>query len=282
MSRPRTVRARVDAESATPLMSTSRPDTETEDDGEPDADRDIEVGTSGSRNQSMDENMPPLHGHPHGRRAVGIVTDNLSPAATAVAGAGIAGTSDALDVGMHSHIIINTDAADSGVVALEQDVDDDLAMGALPGAPGAINATPHTRTNILTLNTRNINLHREHRHHHVHGREKLIPRAVLASLPLHISDHPRDIPRPQAPAPITMPVNRNDAGPSRVPDISQLRQFMQVNMNTAATAPAPPAAVAPPRPSRRHHHHHHHVEEQGSFREDDVLLGLQLLAYLSK
>ena len=96
----------------------------------------------------MDENMPPLHGHPHGRRAVGIVTDNLSPAATAVVGAGNAGTSDALDVGMHSHIIINTDAADGGladgVVALEQDVDDDLAMGAPPGAPGAINATPHS------------------------------------------------------------------------------------------------------------------------------------------
>ena len=279
MSRPRTVRARVDAESATPSTSTSRPDTEAEDDGEPDADGDIEVGTSGSRNQSMDENMPPLHGHAHGRRAVGIVTDNLSPAATAVAGAGNAGTSDALDVGMHSHIIINTDAADSGVVALEQDVDDDLAMGAPPGAPGAINATPHTRTDTLTLNTRNINLQREHHHHHAHGREV---RVVLASSPLHLSDHPRDIPRPQAPAPVALPVNPNDAGPSRVPDICQLTQFMQANMDAATTAPAPPAAVAPPRPSRRHHHHHHHVEEQGSFREDDVLLGLQLLAYLSK
>ena len=157
MSRSRTVQARVDAESATLSTSTSRPDTETEDDGEPDADGDIEVGTSGSRNQSMDENMPPPHGHPHGRRAVGIVTDNLSPAATAVVGAGNAGTSDALDVGMHSHIIINTDAADSGVadgiVALEQDVDDDLTIDAPPGAPGAINATSHTRTNTLTLNT---------------------------------------------------------------------------------------------------------------------------------
>ncbi|OCB89318.1 hypothetical protein A7U60_g3519 [Sanghuangporus baumii] len=284
MSRSRTVRARMADESATPSTSTSRPETETEDDGEPDADGDVEMGTSRSRDRNMDENIPPPHGRPHGRRTVGIVTDNPSPAATAAVGAGIAGTSDALDVDMDAHIIINTNAADDGVadgiVALEQNVNDDLAMGAPPGAPGAIDTTPRTRTNALTLNTRNINMQREHHHHHVHGREELTPRAVLATLPLHINNHPRDIPRPQAPAPIAMPVTTNDAGPSRVPDISQLRQFMHANVGTAGT-PAPAIApTPPPRPS--HRHHHHHSEEQGPYREDDVLLGLQLLAYLSK
>ena len=153
MSRSRTLRARVDAESATPSTSTSRPDTETEDDGEPDANGDVEMGTSRSRDRNMDENMPPQHGHPYGRRTVGIVTDNPSPAATAAVGAAITGTSDALDVDMDSHIIINTNAADDGVadgiVALGQNVNDDLAMGAPPGAPGAIDATPRTRTNTL-------------------------------------------------------------------------------------------------------------------------------------
>ena len=107
-----------------------------------------------------DENMPPPHGHLHGRRTIGIVTDNPSPAATAAVGTGIAGTSDALGVDMDSHIIINTNAADDGVadgiIALDQNVNDYLAMGAPPGAPGAIGATPRTRTNTLTLNTSRI------------------------------------------------------------------------------------------------------------------------------
>lgn len=52
---------------------------------------------------------------------------------------------------------INTNAADDGVadgiVVLDRNVNDDLAMGAPPGAPGAIDATPRTRTNPLTLDT---------------------------------------------------------------------------------------------------------------------------------
>ena len=37
------------------------------------------------------------------------------------------------------------------------------------------------------------------------------------------------------------------------------------------------AAVA-----RNHHHHHHREVDTGPYRDEDVLLSLQLLAYLSK
>ncbi|KAH8114021.1 hypothetical protein DFH11DRAFT_1595354, partial [Phellopilus nigrolimitatus] len=57
------------------------------------------------------------------------------------------------DVDLDARIIINTDAADDGVsdgfVALDQNVNDDLAMDAPPGAAGAFDATPRTRANIL-------------------------------------------------------------------------------------------------------------------------------------
>ena len=157
----------------------------------------------------MDENILLPHGHPHGHHTIGIVTNNLSPAATAVVGARNARISDVLDISMHSHIIINTNTADGRVVALEQDMDNNLTIGAPLGAPSAINATPHTRTNTLTLNTQNINL--QCKYHHHYGREVHV---VLISSPLHLSNHSCNIPRPQAPTPIAMPANPNDAGTS--------------------------------------------------------------------
>ncbi|EJD06317.1 uncharacterized protein FOMMEDRAFT_138352 [Fomitiporia mediterranea MF3/22] len=285
MSRSRTVRAREAAESATPSASTSRPDTETEDDGDPDADGDVDMEST-SHDHDTDENMPPrLPTHPHTRRTVGIVQDSPSPAATGVVGAGVAGASDALDVDMDAHIIINTNVGDDGVaegiVALDQNVNDDLAMGAPPGAPGAIDATPRTRTNTLTLNTRNINLQREH-HPHVHGREELTPRAVLANLPMHAHAHTH--PHAHVPAPIAMPVAATGAGPSRGAAITQaaLRAAQLTGANTANAATPAPTTMPPRSSHRHHHHHHHHAEEQGPYREEDVLLSLQLLAYLSK
>ncbi|KAH8105692.1 hypothetical protein DFH11DRAFT_1833933 [Phellopilus nigrolimitatus] len=105
MSRSRTVRGRV-AESATPSASTSRPDTETEED------TDVELETSMTQDQDVVENMPPLPSLSHPRR-------------TAV--------SDTLDVDLDAHIIINAKPVDGGVsdgiVALDQNVNDDLAMG---------------------------------------------------------------------------------------------------------------------------------------------------------
>lgn len=269
MNRTRTVRGR-DINSTATSASTSRPDTETEDDGEPDADGDIEMETS----NSQDENMPPSNNHP--RRTVGVVSDLPSPAAAAAVGAGVTGASDALDVDLDAHIIINTNVADDGVadgiVALEQNVNDDLAMGAPPGAPGAIDATPRTRTNTLTLNTRNLPRDHHH-HHHIHGREELTPRAVLATLPMH--HH----------SPTSLTDNTEGAGPSRIlPDTQNARTAGPSQTNvTAPSVSSAPTVTPTPRPSHRHHHHHHPAaEDQGPFREEDVLLSLQLLAYLSK
>ncbi|EJC97526.1 uncharacterized protein FOMMEDRAFT_171637 [Fomitiporia mediterranea MF3/22] len=279
MSHSRTVRAREAAESATPSASTSSPDTETEDDGDPDTDGDVEMEST-SHDHDTDENMPPRPPtHPHACRTVGIVADSPSPATTAAVRAGVAGAPDALDVDMDAHIIIDTNVGDDGVaegiVALNQNVNDDLAMGAPPDASGAIDATPRTRTNNLTSDTRNINLQREH-HPHVHGREELTPRAVLANLPVHAHAHAR--------APIVMPFAATDAGPTRGATITQaaVRAAQLSEANTASAATRTPTAM-PPRSFHRHHHHlHHHAEEQGAYHEEDVLLSLRLLAYLSK
>ncbi|KAH8105685.1 hypothetical protein DFH11DRAFT_1882871 [Phellopilus nigrolimitatus] len=98
----------------------------------------------------------------------------------------MAGASDTLDVDLDAHIIINTNTADDGVsdgiVALDKNVNDDLAMGARLAR--ATRSMPRTRSNTLTLNTRNMT--REHHHHgQAHGREEPTPRVILASLPMH-------------------------------------------------------------------------------------------------
>ena len=165
MSLSRTVRAREAAESATLSASTCSPDTETEDDGvigDPVADGDVEIELT-SHDHDTDKNMPPRPPtHPHACRTVGIVADSPLPATTAAVGVGVAGASDALDVDVDAHIIINTTVGDDGVaegiVALGQNVSDDLTMGAPPGTLGAIDATPRMRTNNFTLNTSDINL----------------------------------------------------------------------------------------------------------------------------
>ncbi|KAL5496043.1 hypothetical protein ACEPAH_3136 [Sanghuangporus vaninii] len=97
----------------TPSTSTPQPYSETEDDSKPDAVGDVEM-------------------------------------ATAAVGASVTRTSDALDVDMDAHVIINTadDGVADGIVALEQSVnDDDLATGAPPDAPGAIDTMHGTRAN---------------------------------------------------------------------------------------------------------------------------------------
>lgn len=279
IARQRTVRGPPPAaDSDATSASTSRADTETEDDGEPDGDGDVEMEGASVSNENeqdvdTDENIPPP-----ARRAVGIVADSPSPAAT--------GTSDALDVDVDAHIIINTTEADNGlsdgIVALDQNVNDDLAMGAPPGAPGAIDATPRTRTNTLTLNTRNLSRDGHLNHGH-HGREELTPRAVLASLPLLSHNH--------NPPPVSIPVSTDIAGPSRAapnppprppaPAGGQAGPSNTTNITGPITHIQP--TVLPNRlPHRHHHHHHHRAEEPGPYREEDVLLSLQLLAYLSK
>ena len=164
-----------------------------------------------------------------------------------------------------------------GIVALDQNVNDELAMGAPPAAPGAIDTTPRTRTNTLTLNTRNIARDGHLNHRHLHGREELTPRAVLASLPM-LSHNP---------PPVSIPVTTDIAGPSRTTPNVPPRPPAPVagQAGPSNIAPAPTVTALPGRLSHRHHHHHihhHRAEEPRPCREEDFFLSLQLLAYLSK
>jgi hypothetical protein len=203
---------------------------------------------------------------------------------------------------MDTRIIINAALVDDGgmgvedgIVSLDQNVNDDLAMGAPPGAPGAIDDTPRTRArNVGTT----LNVPTERRggaggNGAAGTREDLTPRAVLASLPAHALAHT------QAQIPIATPNDTDQSGEDAamirdVPvdvGIPEEIQILNMNVNVQTTPPAggqrqPVAgAGAGDAGGQRHHHHrrHHHViEEVGPFREEDVLLSMQLLAYLSK
>ncbi|EKM57840.1 uncharacterized protein PHACADRAFT_251713 [Phanerochaete carnosa HHB-10118-sp] len=242
--RGRTLRARPPLPSASDAPTTShstdnsRPDTETEDDGDIDMDvaRDSDALVSGAssperRNPSPDALT--VRGTAHPRRAVGIVSDTVPPAAGA-----------SLDMNTDAHIIISdqavpvdgVDVAD-GIVSLE--TNDDFAMGAPPGAPGAINGLP--RADHATAGERT-------------------PRAGTITLPMTTPT-----PVPSFPTTVRARANEMGATPERA------RGGQTPNGRTTGTT------------STHHHHHHHHRDpESGPYRDEDVLLALQLLAYLSK
>ena len=150
--RGRTLRARpsndMNAPSTSHSAGSSRPETETEDDGDVDMDgtRDSDALVSGAstperRNPSRD--APTVRqGNIHPRRAVGIVSDGVPTAAGA-----------SMDMNNDAHIIINDQTVTvdgvgmaDGIVSLE--TNDDFAMGAPPGAPGAINGPPRTDAHV--------------------------------------------------------------------------------------------------------------------------------------
>ncbi|TDL16402.1 hypothetical protein BD410DRAFT_844448 [Rickenella mellea] len=256
LSRRRTLRARArqpQQVATTSSSSTSRPETETEDDGDQDVDGDIEM----SQDQA--------------RRAVGIVSDSPPP------NGGAGGPSDSLEVDLDAHIIINTTnneegtgGVENGIVALDRNVNDDLAMGAPPGAPGAIDGTPRTRTNALAPFT----LPRDGTGT---GREELTPRAVLAALPMH------------TPMPVAMPMQTGvGLAQQGVRDTTGLPPSGWTSRSAWRCTNPNGHAEAGMRHCHHHHrhaqgHHHAHIEQDtGPFREEDVLLSLQLLAYLSK
>ncbi|KAI0247708.1 hypothetical protein BJV78DRAFT_1243454 [Lactifluus subvellereus] len=123
------------------------------------------------------------------RRAVAIVSD-----VTPDAGAG-----QSLGLNSDAHIIINSDVdvqgdgVEDGIVALEPN--DDFAMGAPPGAPGAIETT-------MTLRPTDTAVRR------VLGGTDVTPRAVNVSLPRgRDSDDTQETPvRPNAPIARTLPL----------------------------------------------------------------------------
>jgi hypothetical protein len=226
---------------------TSQPNTETEDDGDVDMDQD----------RDADQPSPSLTvaRHPHGiqsqrtRRAVGIVSDGAPPTAP-------------LEVNADAHIIINdaqggVGGVEDGIVSLE--TNDDFAMGAPPGAPGAIDEGPPLRRD--TIRGRG-------------GQPDATPRAGTMDLPMTMTAAPTPIGRP----------NRRGVDPSANITPTATRGAHR-NRPGDTIGPTPPTNTMPlgRATSSTHHHHHHRGDaDSGPYRDEDVLLSLQLLAYLSK
>lgn len=243
---------------------TSRPETETEDDGDVDMDhdgRESDVPVSGASSPERQNGSPERqstirasaahpHGRPHARRAVGIVSD----AAPATA-----------DIGGDAHIIINDQGGavdgvggvEDGIVSLE--TNDDFAMGAPPGAPGAINGPPANG------------------HGHHTGAGERTPRAGTMALPAA-----PPVPVPALPATAAMRLRHTDGGAA-----DQL-QRARIRAGGATPAITPVAGLGVGivgtgiGASSHHRSSHHRDQEAGPYRDEDVLLALQLLAYLSK
>ncbi|GBE87751.1 hypothetical protein SCP_1104280 [Sparassis crispa] len=242
--------------SASTSADNSRPETETEDDGDVDMDREssreidppsVSVSPSPERRDSSADTGTVRAVPVRSRRLVGIVSD--TPSATA--------TVASPDLNTDAHIIINEQgglgegvSVEDGVVSLEQN--DDLAMGAPPGAPGAIdNPAGRAVTDM-------------------HGSAgERTPRARPATLPMMI---------PIA-TPTTTPTLRvtGPGEPARTVAPGTGRAHANRGTNTPPTG-----AAAGPTGAAGQHTHHHPREEFGPYRDEDVLLSLQLLAYLSK
>ncbi|KDQ58833.1 hypothetical protein JAAARDRAFT_154035 [Jaapia argillacea MUCL 33604] len=233
-----------------PLSSTStstdnsRPETETEDDG------DIDMESNNSRDLDNSPSPEPrmIHTATAQRRAVGIVSD--APPTT---------TGPSLEVNADAHIIINHPpggmggevvGVEDGIVSLEPN--DDFAMGAPPGAPGAIDETPPRVPDAM-----------------VGDRPDVTPRAGTMNLPATIPPF-----HPVVPGRVTgRDTTTRHPGAQRTPGAPRVGV---AELNT-------PGGTAPGAAAAHHHHHHHHRDpDAGPYRDEDVLLSLQLLAYLSK
>lgn len=223
----------------------SRPETETEDDGDADVDMD--------QSQDTDDTTPSAHvtlpRAPRAqarsmtqrpRRTVGIIAD--------VPGAA------PLEVNADAHIIINhgqgggVDGEGVGVVGVEDGIvslepNDDFAMGAPPGAPGAMDDT--VPRNMLGMDAPVLD-------RRTRTAPDATPRATVIALP------------PSG------PVTTGPGGTMRGGATGVARDHV-------AAQPIPTALGRTPS-----HTHHHRDTDSGPYKDEDVLLSLQLLAYLSK
>jgi hypothetical protein len=249
--------------SPSPSTDTSRPDTETEDDdGDIDMDR-----TDRSRRHARDSDVasasaspsPERHPQPRhslSRRAVGIVSDDPP-----------AGDVGNMNMVADAHIIINEaggvgdggvgvrGGVEDGIVSLEPN--DDFAMGAPPGAPGAIDegTTP-----------RGLNLEPGRRRNTATGdAPDVTPRAGVISLPMTGGATVGGA-----------PAGRNG--------VAGHHHHHHHHRNTTVRARAGQAEIGGvERPVRSSSGTHHSRDgDAGPYRDEDVLLSLQLLAYLSK
>ncbi|KIK39596.1 hypothetical protein CY34DRAFT_808121 [Suillus luteus UH-Slu-Lm8-n1] len=241
---PTTIRARthrVRPTTASPDESTdnSRPETETEDDGDADVDMSQDTDDSAAPPVSAPRVRQPsrsmtLTQRP--RRAVGIVSDAVPGPAP-------------IQVNADAHIIIHHEqggdgmavGVEDGIVSLEPN--DDFAMGAPPGAPGAMDET------IPARGLRGVDVPLADRR--VRTAPDATPRATAVPLPA---------------APV-MPNAPHSEEPAREGAAANRGEH-----------PTPTATMHTVRTSS----HHHRDPDQGPFRDEDVLFSLQLLAYLSK
>ena len=222
----------------------SRPETETEDDGDADVEMDQfqdTDDTTGSAHVTLPRApRPPARSMTQRRRTVGIIADDPETAP--------------LEVNADAHIIINhgqgggVDGEGVGVVGVEDGIvslepNDDFAMGAPPGAPGAMDET--TPRNMLGMDAPVLD-------RRARTAADATPRATVVALP------------PSGPT-------------AAVPGGTVFGGATGVTRDPAAAQP-----VSTPLGRTPSHVHHHRDTDSGPYKDEDVLLSLQLLAYLSK
>ena len=299
-----------------PSTDISRPDTETEDDGDGDADIDMDRGSSriddsdvASASASPSPERPPRRlplplGVGVGRRAVGIVTDDTATGAPPDMGG--------LDT--DAHIIINDAGAgevvggvgvevgvEDGIVSLE--ANDDFAMGAPPGAPGAINAadggTPRGMNFVVGAGGEGGGRRRNANNNNTNVGEApdVTPRAGVVGLPMMVGGN-TTIRGPAAPAPAvpaTATAMQHHHHHQRNATIRGGRVGNPDALGPRTDAGAIAAAIARTGGGGGNNgtttttnnnngggHHTRDTDSSGPYRDEDVLLSLQLLAYLSK
>ncbi|KAG2017350.1 hypothetical protein CC2G_006865 [Coprinopsis cinerea AmutBmut pab1-1] len=355
---------------------TSRPETETEDDGEPDSSADVDMDDASrhaqdsSGNTSTTSVSPSPERTPHHRTRVGRLSITRRPAglvdplAHAHAPAAPPPPHGALGLNADAHIIINQaggGAADGGVgvggvgddgevgvvdglVSLGTVANDDFAMGAPPGAPGAITVAepndarpiphphPHPHPHTLILGGHDTGGRRRntssngttgaggasasgsgntHNNNQTVDAPDVTPRAGFIGLPGSaestgtLRGGPVPLPPHPAPSPIAHqrtlrargdgpgPVVRSGsssmtatAHPATNAGATQTTATANTNTNNNANANANPSisitASTSHNASNNNNNAHYREVESGPYRDEDVLLGLQLLAYLSK
>ncbi|TFK73683.1 hypothetical protein BDN72DRAFT_893855 [Pluteus cervinus] len=248
-----------DVPSPSTPTDTSRPDTETEDDG----DGDVEMDNMGNNRH---ERPPTIVCQLEDER-VGIVSD--TPDAT---GLPVRNINMGIPIAGNAHIIINeaggvgvgdgTVGVEDGIVSLEQN--DDFAMGAPPGAPGGMlgRTLRMLRLELVLLTS-------------------LLQRLLVQhpSLPQVLHKHRWDTTIQGRPNPLA------DGALLQLPG----RATPTINTTAAAAATTTAPGIGPsftisrrPSTAMTNANHDHRDVESGPYRDEDVLLSLQLLVYLSK
>ncbi|KAJ3799404.1 hypothetical protein GGU11DRAFT_664974, partial [Lentinula aff. detonsa] len=236
----------------------SRPQSETEDDADVDMDG---IPNSASTNASVsgiDASSPRAsRSHQRAHRpsmnrhtlvGLGLTGDQVPPMNMTMGGIGGIGHGDA-------HIIINDSvggmAGEDGIVSLDIENNDDFAMGAPPGAPGAIPAA-----NMGDVTGR------------VPGTPDATPRAGVIGLPPSPSTASSSAGL-SIPSTSRLP-SSEPATSSSLPSTSTMVRSTASNISIASTIATASTTTTT------------HTLPPSPYRDEDVLLSLQLLAYLSK